>query len=377
MPEDFLTVPENQELSPAFTHQPPTVVESMTRAEVDMQIATAKRYPRDYSVVKRKMVSLATLDEETAQSCFYNLSRQGKAIQGPSVRLAEIAASCFGNMRAAAQVVDNDGKTITARGICHDLESNSCFAVEVKRRITDKHGRTYSDDMQVVTGNAACAIALRNAIFKTVPFALIKPVYERAKQVAVGTIQTLTERRTNMLKAFAALGVNEGRILAAVGKPGIEDIGLAELETLIGLHTAIKDGDQNIDDAFPAVPSKPQFVNKQPAMTDAGQNDVTVAGTGDDPTSSTEGKPHGNSDAQASAPVQSSAPAPSNELPPLERLGSLLVRDGVSEEEMVEWAASKKMLQKGMTLDQLTAVRALSVVDQWEKWKPEIVARRA
>lgn len=241
----------------------PTALESIERANVDMQINTAKRFPRSLAAVKNRMLDLVTLDQETAESCFYKLSRSGKSIEGPSIRLAEIAASSFGNVRYGARVIGNDGKKITAQGFAHDLETNVYCAVEVSRRITNRDGVTYSDDMQIVTGNAACAIALRNAMFKVVPFALVKPVYERAKQAAVGDIKTLAERRTRMVKQFAAMGIDEKRVFAAVEKNGIDEIGLTELETLIGLYNAVKDGEQKIDEAFPQTISGPTGLKKE------------------------------------------------------------------------------------------------------------------
>jgi hypothetical protein len=235
----------------------PSALEAIERAQVDMQIATAKRFPRSLATVKQRMMDLATLDQETAESCFYKLNRSGRSIEGPSIRLAEIAASSFGNLRYGARIIGNDGKVIVAQGYCHDLETNVMSQVEVRRRITDRNGQTYTDDMQVVTGNAACAIAMRNAMFKIVPFAFVKPIFSAAKQAAVGDIKTLAERRTRMLKQFAALGVDEKRICATLQKGGIEEIGLEDLETLIGLYTAIKDGEQKIDEAFPVPISKP------------------------------------------------------------------------------------------------------------------------
>jgi hypothetical protein len=230
----------------------PSALESIERANVDIQITTARKYPRRLSIVKQRMLNLATLDEETAASCFYRLNRQGKAIEGPSIRLAEIAASSFGNLRYGARAVANDGKRIVAQGFCHDLETNVLFTIEVQRRITDKYGKTYSEDMQTVTGNAACAIAARNAIFKVVPFAFVKPIFLAAKQTAVGDLTTLAERRTKMIAKFAALGVTDKKITESLGKSGMEEIGLGELETLIGLYNAIRDGDQTIEEAFPS-----------------------------------------------------------------------------------------------------------------------------
>lgn len=124
---------------------------ALNKSEIDVQIATAKQYPRNLAQVLNNIETLATMDEETASSCFYILRRQGKAVEGPSVRMAEIIASSWGNIRVQARIIGNDGKMITAQGICHDLESNYATSTEVKRRITDKYGKTYSEDMQVVT----------------------------------------------------------------------------------------------------------------------------------------------------------------------------------------------------------------------------------
>lgn len=248
---------DQQELQTIHPH----ALELIQRAEIDQQISTAKKYPRDLVQVKKRMLSFATLDEETAESCFYTLKRKGgggdegddkKTIQGPSVRLAEIAVACYGNLRAASRVIDNDGKNITSQGVCHDLENNTLVSVEVKRRITKRDGRTYSEDMQTVTGNAANSIAFRNAVFKVIPGALTKPVYEAAKSVAVGTQITLSVKREKLFKRFNAMGIDTARVLAVVEKKSIENVDLADMEILIGLGTAIKDGDTNIDDAFPA-----------------------------------------------------------------------------------------------------------------------------
>jgi hypothetical protein len=235
----------------------PHALELIQAAEINQQIATAKRYPRpELAKIKSRMMSFACLDEETAESCFYTLRRQdrdgdSKVIQGPSVRLAEIAVACYGNLRAASRIIDNDGRAITAQGVCHDLENNTLISVEVKRRITGRSGKTYSDDMQIVTGNAANSIAFRNAVFKVIPGALVDPVFEAAKRVAVGDATTLVARREKILKRFNSMGVDVARVLQAVGRETVEAIDLGDLETLIGIGTAIKGGDISIDEAFP------------------------------------------------------------------------------------------------------------------------------
>lgn len=151
-----------------------SAVQQIAKAEIDSQIATAKQYPRDIAKVKRDMISFATLDEETAESCFYNLPRGGKNIQGPSVRLAEIAVSCYGNLRAGVRIIDTvsngDNPHVVIQAICHDLEKNVAVTIEKRRRITKKKSKDSIDEDDInLAANAGSAIAFRDAVYKIVP----------------------------------------------------------------------------------------------------------------------------------------------------------------------------------------------------------------
>ena len=59
--------------------------------------------------------------------------------------------------------------------------------------------------MQVTTGNAASAIAFRNAVLKVVPKAVTKRVIDEIKQVALGKAIDLETRRQNMIAYFGKL----------------------------------------------------------------------------------------------------------------------------------------------------------------------------
>lgn len=223
---------------------------AQTRSEIDVQIATAKQFPRNLSQVLNNIETLATMDEETASSCFYMLRRQGKLIEGASVRMAEIIASSWGNIRVQSRIIGNDGKMITAQGVCHDLESNYAVSAEVKRRITDSKGKTYSEDMQVVTGNAACAIAMRNALFKVVPMALVKKVIAKAKKVSLGEATSLEETRMKMIDYFNKIGVDQQHLFDYLSVEKIEEIDTDMCVELRGLATAIKEGTTTVQETF-------------------------------------------------------------------------------------------------------------------------------
>ena len=234
------------------------VLTAISRAELDQQITTARAYPRSIKRFRDECLSMATLTEQVAEECFYALPRSGKTIEGPSARLAEIVASAWGNCRAGAQVTEEGADFVTARGVFHDLERNVQITMDVRRRITDKSGRRYNADMIAVTGNAACSIALRNAVFRGIPRAFWNESYEAARTCAVGNAQTLVNKRAAMFQHFQKLGATREAVLAALGVVGEEDIGIEQLATLKGLATAIKDGDTTVEQAFPMPEAPPK-----------------------------------------------------------------------------------------------------------------------
>ena len=223
----------------------------MVVAEIESQIATAKQYPRNISKFKDKVMSMANLDQSTAEGCFYALPRGGKSISGPSIRFAEIALSCYGNAVAKAEVTGEDDKYVYATGMCRDLENNVAISMTVKRKITDRNGRRFNDDMIVVTSNAACAIALRNAIFKIVPAAYTQEAFDKVKQTAVGDAQSFANRRADVLARLQKMGVDEGRVLSALKRASVDELTINDVTVLIGLGTAVHDGDTTLDEAFP------------------------------------------------------------------------------------------------------------------------------
>ena len=229
----------------------------LNRSEVEAQLDAAHKYPRSIKRFVAEALTLATMSREVAESCIYALPRGGKVISGKSIRFAEICASAYGNLHVGSRVVDVGERVVTAQGIAWDLEKNLRITVEVDRRITDRKGRRYDDDMITVTGNAAGAIGRRNAIFGVVPQAYVETVFAKVKEVAVGNASTLATRRAEVVARLGKMGVPFERIFARLGKTSIEDVTVEDVETLIGLGTAVKGGDVSIDAAFPPVVSAP------------------------------------------------------------------------------------------------------------------------
>lgn len=228
------------------------LVSELAKAEIDQQITTARQFPRSVKRASDNILSLATLDAEAAAECIYALPRAGKAITGPSIRLAEIIAGQWGNCRVAARVVDVNRaeKYVEAEGVFHDLETNSATKATVRRRIVDSKGRIYTDDMIIVTGNAACSIARRNAILAGVPRAVWRRAEDAARSVIKGDVKTLSERREKAMQAFAVYGVTPDQIFAALGVAGDQEITLEHIPILVGMYSALKNGEATVEEMF-------------------------------------------------------------------------------------------------------------------------------
>lgn len=232
----------------------------IARAELDVQITTAKAYPRNAVRAVEYATQLATMDEATAQSCFYCLPRKDKdgvkkEIRGGSIRLAEIMANAWGNIHAATRIVENDGRHITAEGVAWDLETNVKMAMQnkVSIRFGEKEGKggyTANSDMQTLLSNAASAKALRNAIFKVIPKALVDRVRDKAIAFSVGDQKSIGSKINELVDKLVKMGIDRDLMLEYYECENLNEITPEIYKSLIGVGTAIKEGYIKVDEVF-------------------------------------------------------------------------------------------------------------------------------
>jgi hypothetical protein len=252
-------IPEEPEIIERHHADTGMVVRAMSQGEMEMQIELAKKYPREIKRFRAEATALATLDEETASQCFYVLPARKTSggdsgpIEGPSARFAEIVTSCWGNCHAGARIISEDEGFVNSQGVFRDLERNVTITFECRRRIRNREGRRYSDDMISVTANAACSIALRNAVFKGVPKAFWWPIYQSARDAAVGKTRTLADLRAEWVGYMAKMRVDEPRIAAALGKRSLDEATRDDYVTLRGIVNTVKEGEIAVEEAFPKI----------------------------------------------------------------------------------------------------------------------------
>ncbi len=227
-------------------------LDAVERANVDSQVATAKQYPRNVTRSINNSIAMATMDVDTAQSCGYALTRGSKPITGPSVHLAKLIVSNWGNIRTETKVVQVTDKQVISRGTCWDLENNVASAFEVRRSIVGKGGQRYSDDMITVTGNAANAIAYRNAVFAVIPKAVTDKVYQAAQHCITGDLSDndkLIATRKKCIDYFKdEYGITEEEVVMICGKQTVNQIKAEQIVLLRGVQQSLVDGDTTVEE---------------------------------------------------------------------------------------------------------------------------------
>ena len=275
---------ENNEYEVLQVNQDQSIiqVDAVERANVDSQVATAKQYPRDLTRCINNSIVMATMDYETAQSCGYALPRGGKPITGPSVHLAKLLVSNYGNIRAEAKICKITDKRVISRGTCWDLENNVATAFEVGRSIVGKKGKRFSDDMITVTGNAASSIAYRNAVFSVIPRSITNKVYQASQHFITGDLsdeEKLVARRKKCIDFFKdEYGITENEVVMLCGKQTVNQIKADQIALLLGITQSLKDGDTTVEELmkpYRSEENKKTILAKatEAAMTDAAKKE--------------------------------------------------------------------------------------------------------
>jgi len=232
-----------------------SVIGEQERAEIDMMITTAKRYPRSISRFVTQSRTLACATPQIAAGCSYALPRKDKGkmktIIGPSVRLAEIVAPSWGNCRYGARITDIGERFVSVQGFFYDLQNNVGVAVDVRRRITDSHGNRYSDDMIQTTCQAAVSIAIRNAIFRGIPGGFVEAIRIEAQDIALGRKEGLDQQTKKAFKFFKdEHGIETKAVLRTLGISAMKDVTWGHMSRLMGFRTSIQTGESTADQIF-------------------------------------------------------------------------------------------------------------------------------
>ncbi len=224
-------------------------------AEAQGQIAIAKRFPRNLTQAHSELMESCS-QAAMAEIAFYSVPRAGGAVSGPSIRLAEEIARCYGNFEYGHKELSRDSDKSEVEVYAWDKEKNN-FS---RRQITVFHVRDTKNgpmklrdqkDIDDKIANVASK-QVRSRILALLPKWLVQAAENKCRETIAGGGQgqpTLRERVLRMVAAFGKHGVTVKHMERIIGH-SMDDITPDEIADLQGIYNALKEG-AKIAEFFP------------------------------------------------------------------------------------------------------------------------------
>lgn len=242
---------QQQETEIVQTNQ--EAIASFERIQIDTQISTAKKYPRNVEEIVKRCANTLYENPDIAEKCFYVLKRWDKkenkeiAVEGASVRLAEIIAQEWGNIRLQCFISEINPKYVRAIANGIDLEKNFAISKECMRPILMR-----GQDAVSITSAAAMAIATRNVISSLIPKGYLNKLLKIAKDSAVKQTAKIPieEKRKMWIEWANSIGVSKEQLFRWLKINSENEMTIEHFKELRGLQNAIEDGETTIENEF-------------------------------------------------------------------------------------------------------------------------------
>lgn len=222
-----------------------TIESERAVAEAQGKLIIAKRFPRDQArAFDRVMESCSR--PSLASSAEYAFPRGSQTVRGPSIRLAEELARCWGNLDYGIRELSRKDGVSEMEAYCWDLETNTCSSQKFTvRHIRDTKGggKALSDERDIyeLTANQG-GRRLRARILAILPPDLVDSAIERCRQTLAGnSAEPIADRVRKMLTAFGQFGVGE-KHLSQYLKKSLDEVIPSDLADLAGIYNSLKTG---------------------------------------------------------------------------------------------------------------------------------------
>lgn len=230
-----------------------------TRAaeEVKAAMTIAKMMPRDEISAQTRIVN-ACRRESLARVAIYSYPRGNQNVSGPSIRLAEVMAQCWGNIDFGIIELEQRFGESTVMAYAWDLETNTrrqtqftVKHVRTKGKGADKQHTNLDDPRDIYEMNAnQGARRLRACILGVIPRDVQDAAIEEVKKTLAGDNETpIIDRIKKMVQVFAEVQVSQEMIEKRLGYR-VDKATEKDLFDLRGIFTAIRDGQYGREDYF-------------------------------------------------------------------------------------------------------------------------------
>lgn len=213
-------------------------------AEVQAAMVIAKRFPRDPIVAMDKILQACTR-KALAEGALYSYSRGGSEVTGPSIRLAEVAAQCWGNVQFGIRELDQRSGESTVEAFAWDVESNTrqTKIFQVRHERHTKRGKNKLDDprdvYELIANNGARR--LRACILGIIPGDVIEAAVQQCELTLKASADTSPEAMKRTVEAFSRFGVTMAMIEKRL-QCRLDAIRPAQVVHLRKVYASLKDG---------------------------------------------------------------------------------------------------------------------------------------
>lgn len=232
---------------------PVDVQASRAVAEVQAAMGVAKRFPRDendsYSRIMR-----ACSRKALAESAMYSYPRGGQKVTGPSIRLAEVLAQCWGNIDSGIVELDQRAGESSVMAYAWDLETNTrnvkIFTVKHERSARGGVSRlTDPRDIYEMTANQG-ARRLRACILAVIPGDVVDEAIKACERTLAGDkSEPFSDRLRRLVAAFSEHGVTAEMIERRLGH-SMTATSETELVGLRKVYMSLRDNMAQVSDFF-------------------------------------------------------------------------------------------------------------------------------
>ena len=218
--------------------------EAKSVAEIQAAYLVAKKMPRDEYECSMNIVK-SCRRPSLADQAMYAYPRGGQLVTGPSIRLAEVLAQKWKNIRVGIEVISQTPEKTEALAYANDMENN--FRVDagftvVHQRTTKKGVKRLTDerDIRELVSNIGSR-HLRQCILRVIPGDVVEAAIEQCKKTQASSDVPIEERIKKMVTAFDEIGVNVEMLEQRLGHKLSATIA-TEIVTLISIYNSIKNG---------------------------------------------------------------------------------------------------------------------------------------
>lgn len=230
-----------------------TIESSKAIAEAQGKLIIAKNFPRDEHLAYAKVME-ACKRRSLAEKAIYSYPRSGSTISGPSIRLAEELARCWGNVDFGIKELSQKNGESEMSAYCWDMETNTMSSqtfVVAHVRDTKKGQVRLTEQRDIYENNANMAgRRLRARILAILPPDLVEAAVAECKKTLAGDNDIpIADRINKMVASFAKFGVKIDTLEKRLGRK-IDTMTTEDICEYAGIYNSLKDGNSSISDWF-------------------------------------------------------------------------------------------------------------------------------